>query len=114
MVKGFEGTLESIRHDHDRLIFIPSADYLALKELHRAECLVGHGLGAKLPVVVSATSSSFEMDEYRACTSILIPTIPARMRRGFDGARTVSGEGDDHPSGGFSFNWERISWLLAP
>jgi hypothetical protein len=52
-------------------------------------------------VVVSATSSSFEMDEYRACTSILIPTIQARMRRGFDGVRTVSGESDDHPSGGF-------------
>ena len=23
------------------------------------------------------------------------------MRRGFDGVRTVSGESDDHPSGGF-------------
>jgi hypothetical protein len=41
-------------------------------------------------VVVSATSSSFEMDEYRACTSILIPTIQARMRRGFDGVRSVA------------------------
>jgi len=60
-------------------------------------------VGAKLPVVVSATSSSFEMDEYRACTSILIPTIQAKMRHGFDGVRTVSGESHDHPSGGFSF-----------
>jgi hypothetical protein len=27
-VKGFEGVLEFIRHDYDRLDFIPSADYL--------------------------------------------------------------------------------------
>ena len=28
MVKGFEGALEYIQHDYDRLTFIPSADYL--------------------------------------------------------------------------------------
>jgi hypothetical protein len=32
MVKGFEGTLESIRHDYDLLTFIPSADYLVVEE----------------------------------------------------------------------------------
>jgi hypothetical protein len=46
---------------------------------------------------VSAMSSSFEMAEYRVCTSILILTIQARMRHGFDGVRTVSGEVDNHP-----------------
>jgi hypothetical protein len=51
---------------------------------------------AKLLAGVSATSSSFEMVEYRACTSILIPTIQVRMRYGFDGVRTVSGEVDNH------------------
>jgi hypothetical protein len=65
------------------------------------------GQEAKLPVVVSATSSSFGMAEYRACTSILIPTMRARMSRGFDGVRTVSGESDEHLSGGFSFNREK-------
>jgi hypothetical protein len=63
-----------------------------LKALHRAECLVSRGQGAKLLAAVSATSSSFEMAEYRACTSILIPTIRGRMSHGFDGVRTVSGE----------------------
>jgi hypothetical protein len=53
------------------------------------------------------------MDEYRACTSILIPTIQARMRRGFDGVRTVSGESDDHPSGGFSFNRNKDQLALG-
>src|SRR4029077_4103565 len=31
MVKGFEGALESIQHDYDRLTFIPSADYLVVE-----------------------------------------------------------------------------------
>jgi len=64
----------------------------SLKARRRAECLVSHGQGAKLLAAVSATSSSFEMTEYPACTSILIPTIRARTRRGFGGVRTVSGE----------------------
>src|SRR5882762_297882 len=31
MVKGFEGVLEYIQHDYDRLNFIPSADYLVVE-----------------------------------------------------------------------------------
>ena len=31
LVKGFEGTLEYIRHDYDKLIFIPSGDYLIVE-----------------------------------------------------------------------------------
>jgi len=31
MVKGFEGTLEYIQHDYDRLTFIPSGDYLVVE-----------------------------------------------------------------------------------
>ena len=69
---------------------------------HRAECLVSRGQAAKPLAGVSATCSSFEMAEYRVCTSILILTIQARITHGFDGARTVSGESDDHPSGDFS------------
>jgi hypothetical protein len=69
----------------------------SLKALHRAGCLVSRGQAAKLLAGVSATYSNFETAEYRACTSILIPTIPVRMRRGFDGVETVSGESDDPP-----------------
>ena len=38
------------------------------------------------------------------------------MRRGFDGVSTVSGESDDHPSGGFSFNGKGSAgpWHLEP
>jgi hypothetical protein len=74
----------------------------SLKARHRAECLASRGQAAKLLAGVSATYSSFEMAEYRACTSILILTMQARMRRGFDGVRIVSGESDDHASGDFS------------
>jgi len=97
MVKGFEGVLKYIQHDYDRLNFIPSADYLIVKARHRTECLVSRGQAAKPLAGVSATSSGFEMAEYRACTSILILTVQARMRQGFDGVRTVSGEVDNHP-----------------
>jgi hypothetical protein len=31
MVRGFEGALECIQHDYDRLTFIPSADYLIVE-----------------------------------------------------------------------------------
>src|SRR5215467_15676545 len=31
MVKGFEGSLEYIRHDYDSFIFIPSGDYLVVE-----------------------------------------------------------------------------------
>jgi hypothetical protein len=31
MVKGFAGALEYIQHDYERLIFIPSADYLVVE-----------------------------------------------------------------------------------
>jgi hypothetical protein len=31
MVKGFEGALEYIQHDYERLTFIPSADYLVVE-----------------------------------------------------------------------------------
>jgi hypothetical protein len=92
MVKGFEGTLESIQHDYDCLTFIPSADYLVVEGTSQGRMSGKSWAGAKLLAAVSATSSSFEMAEYRACTSILIPTIRGRMSHGFDGVRTVSGE----------------------
>ena len=102
MVKGFEGALEYIQHDCegcDRLAFIPSADYLVVEGTSRGRMSVSRGQAAKLLARVSATSSSFEMVAYRACTSISVPIIRVRMRHDFDGVGTVSGESDDHPSG---------------
>lgn len=87
MVKGFEGALEYIQHDYDRLPFIPSADYLVVEGTSQGRMSGKPWAGAKLLAVVSATSSSFEKAEYQACTSILIQTIRARMRRGFDGQK---------------------------
>ena len=92
MVKGFEGSLEYIQHDYDQFTFIPSPTIWLLKAPHGAAYPVSRGPVAKLPVDVSATCSSFVMAEYRACTSISIPTILAKMRRAFDGVRIVSGK----------------------
>jgi len=57
---------------------------------------------AKLLEGVSATSSSFEMAEFRGCTSISTLTTRVRMRYGFDGIRIVSGESDNRPSDDYS------------
>ena len=35
MVRGFAGALESIRHDYDRLVFIPSGDYVVVEGTSR-------------------------------------------------------------------------------
>jgi hypothetical protein len=102
MVKGFEGILEYIQHDYDRLNFIPSADYLIVEGTSQGGMSGKSWQAVKLLAGVSVTFSSFEMAEYRACTSILILTIQGRMRHGFDGVRIVSGESDDHPSDDFS------------
>ena len=92
LVKGFEGPWNGIhQHDYDRLTFIPSGDCLVVEGTSQGR-MSGRGQAAKLLAGVSATSSSFEMAEYRVCTSILIPTNRVRMRRGFDGVGTVSGE----------------------
>ena len=99
MVKGFEGALEFIQHDYDRLTFIPLADYLIVEDTSHGRMSGKSWTGGKLLAGVSATSSSFEVVTYRACTSNSIPIIQVRMRRGFDGVGTVSGESDDHPSG---------------
>src|SRR5882672_4723716 len=55
MVKGFEGALEYIQHDYDRLNFIPSGDYLVVKARQRAESPEKPGQEVKLPADVSAT-----------------------------------------------------------
>jgi len=97
MVKGFEGILECIQHDYDRLTFIPSAEYLIAEDTSQSRMSGKSWAGGKTPGGVSATYSSFEMAEYRACRSILILTMKARISQGFDGLRIVSSEVDNRP-----------------
>jgi hypothetical protein len=61
MVKGFEGALEYIQHDYDRLTFIPSVDYLVVEGTSRSRMSGKSWQAAKLLAGDSATSSSFEM-----------------------------------------------------
>jgi hypothetical protein len=92
MVKGFEGSLECIRHDYDNSPFVPSGDYLVVEGTSHLKCLKNLGLEAKPPADVSATCLSFEMAEYLAWTFISISTIQERIEHGFDGARIVTGD----------------------
>jgi len=49
IVKGFEGTLESIQHDYDRLTFIPSADYLVVEGTSQGRMSGKSWAGGKTP-----------------------------------------------------------------
>jgi len=49
MVKGFEGVLEYIQHDYDRLNFIPSADYLVVEGASQGRMSGKSWAGGKTP-----------------------------------------------------------------
>ncbi len=49
MVKGFEGVLEYIQHDYDRLNFIPSADYLIVEGTSQGRMSGKSWAGGKTP-----------------------------------------------------------------
>jgi hypothetical protein len=84
MVKGFEGVLEYIQHDYDRFTFIPSGDYLVVEGTSQGRMSGKSWAGGKTAGGRFCNVFKFEMAEYRACTSISIPTTSQRMRRAFD------------------------------
>jgi hypothetical protein len=49
MVKGFEGALDYIQHDYDRLTFIPSADYLVVEGTSQGRMSGKSWAGGKTP-----------------------------------------------------------------
>ena len=49
MVKGFEGALEFIKHDHDGFTFIPSGDYLVVEGTSRGAISGKSWAGGKTP-----------------------------------------------------------------
>ena len=61
MVKGFEGSLEYIRHDYDALTFIPSGDYLVVEGTSQGKMSGKSWAGGKTLADVSATFSNFAM-----------------------------------------------------
>jgi hypothetical protein len=49
MVKGFSGVLEGIRHDQEKLVFIPSGDRLAVEGVSEGEMVSGRWKGGETP-----------------------------------------------------------------
>jgi ketosteroid isomerase-like protein len=49
MVKGFEGSLESIQHDYDTMIFIPSENYLVVEGTSHGSMSGKSWAGGKTP-----------------------------------------------------------------
>jgi hypothetical protein len=85
MVKGFEGVLDYIRHDYDSLTFIPSGDYLVVEGTSQGKISGRSRAGGKTPGGRFCNISNFAAAEYPVSTSISIPTIPVRTKRGLDG-----------------------------
>ena len=92
MVKGFEGALENIQHDYDRLIFIPSADYLVVEGTSQGRMSGKSWAGGKTPGGRFCKIFKFRDDRISSLHIYLDPDYRARTRRGFGGVRTVSGE----------------------
>jgi hypothetical protein len=49
MVKGFEGTLESIQHDYDKLVFIPSENHVVVEGTSHGKMSGKSWAGGKTP-----------------------------------------------------------------
>ena len=49
LVKGFQGSLESIQHDYDRLTFLPSGDHLVVEGSSRGKMSGKTWAGGKTP-----------------------------------------------------------------
>ena len=60
MVKGFEGSLEYIRHDYDSFTFIPSGDYVVVQGTSHGKSRVNPVPVARLPAGAFATYSNSE------------------------------------------------------
>jgi hypothetical protein len=84
MAKGFEGSLEYIRHDYDSLVFIPSGDYLVVEGTSHGKMSGKSWAGGKTPGGRFTTSSSFAMAEYLAYTSISISLLKFQCALSFN------------------------------
>jgi len=110
MVKGFEGVLEYIQHDYDRLNFIPSADYLVVEGISQGRMSSKAWAGGRTPGGRFCNIFKFRDGRITSLHIYLDPDYTGEDEARFRWRRTVDGKSDDHPSGGFSFNRERISW----
>src|SRR5260370_3982484 len=98
MVKMFEGSLEYIQHDYDHLTFIPSADYLVVEGTSQGRMSDKSWAGGKTPGGRFCNLFKFRDGRISSLHIYLDPDYTVRLRRGFYGARFVSGDSDAHSS----------------
>ena len=85
MVKGFEGVLEFIQHDYDRLTFIPSADYLIVEGTSHGRMSGKSWAGGETPGGRFCNVFKFRDGRLSSRTSISIDYMgedESRFRRG--------------------------------
>jgi hypothetical protein len=99
LVKGFEGTLEYIQHDYDRLTFIPSGDCLVVEGTSQGRMSGKSWAGGKTPGGRFCNVFKFRDGRISSLHIYLDPDYTGEDEARFRWGRTVSGECDDHPSG---------------
>jgi len=92
MVKGFEGSLEYIRHDYDGFTFIPSGDYLVVGGTSQGKMSGKSWAGGKTPGGRFCNVFKFRDGRIASLHIYLDPTIWETMKRVLDGARIVTGD----------------------
>ena len=92
MVKGFEGSLEHIRHDYDGFTFIPSGDYLVVEGTSQGRMSGKSWAGGKTPGGRFCNVFKFRDGRISSLHIYLDPDYTgADEARDFDGVRIVSG-----------------------
>ena len=92
MVKGFDGVLDFIQHDYDKLTFIRAGDYVVVEGTSRGRLSGKAWAGGETPGGRFCNVFKFRGDAFRVSMSILIPTTPVRTSRGFGGVWIANGE----------------------
>jgi ketosteroid isomerase-like protein len=94
MFKGFEGTLEYIQHDYDRLIFVPSADHLVVEGTSQGRMSGKSWAGGKTPGGRFCNVFKFRDGRISSLHIYLDPDYTGEDEARFRWVRTVSGESD--------------------
>jgi hypothetical protein len=92
MFKGFEGSLEFIQHDYDKLTFIPAGDYVVVEGTSHGRLSGRAWTGGETPGGRFCNVFRFGGDRISSLHIYLDPDYTGGMPRDLDGARIVNGK----------------------
>jgi len=97
MVEGFEGVLEYIQHDYERLNFIPSADYLIVEGMSQGRMSGKSWAGGETPGGRFSNVFRFRDGRISSLHIHLDPDYAGEDKARFRRNKFASREVDNHP-----------------